>query len=135
MHHFHLLDVRGTIRATLKLFKESPDKYELLSPLGIATRIHYDLQDYESDLKAGYINISQEDCTQFGIDSGNIRNTSHPSVQKWFQHQANKGMKLLDEHHRNLSLADFSLLTRTTLPLVYELPAKKFFNKVLSSVN
>ena len=132
MHHFHLLAVRGTIRATLKLFKESPDKYELLSPLGIATRIYYDLQDYKADLEAGYINISREDCFKFDIQPEAIRFRSHPTVQNWFRHQASKGMLFLEEHHENLKLANFSWLTRVALPLVYEYPARNFFKNVLA---
>ncbi|TRX71947.1 hypothetical protein [Carboxylicivirga sp. M1479] len=132
LHHFHIMDVRGTIKATLKLFKEEPDKYTLLQPLGLATRIHYDLQDYESDLEAGYVNISKEDCERFGIRPDYIRDRSHPSVQAWFVHQANKGLKLINEHHENMKKADFSYLTKCTLPVVYEWPAKKFLMDVLN---
>ncbi|WP_289054888.1 hypothetical protein [Carboxylicivirga marina] len=131
MWHFHILDVRGTIKATLKLFNEASEKYELLSPLGIATRIHYDLQDFETDFEAGYINITQEDCNRFGIDLDIIKDPSHPAIKKWFVHQANKGMQLIEEHHKNLKKAHFSLLTRCTLPVVYEWPARKYFKKTL----
>jgi len=131
MLHFHLMDVRGTIKATLKLFNESPEKYELLSALGIATRIHYDLQDFETDLEVGYINITQEDCKRFGIDLSIIKDPAHPAIRNWFIHQANKGMQLIKEHHGNLKKAHFSMLTRCTLPVVYEWPAKKYFKKIL----
>jgi len=132
MLHFHTMDVRGTIKATLKLFNEEPDKYKLLEPLGIATRIHYDLQDYDSDLEAGYVNITKEDCERFGISMDIIRDRSHPSVQAWFIHQANKGLKLIEAHHKNMLEADFSWLTRWTLPVIYEWPAKKFYTDVLN---
>ena len=59
--HFHLLDIRGTIKATLKIFKEDPEKYQILEPLGVACRYQYDIEDINSDLAAGYVNIPKED--------------------------------------------------------------------------
>lgn len=133
MHHFHLMDIRGTIKATLKLFKEDPNKYNLLEPLGIATRYQFDLEDFEADIKAGYINITEEECQKFSINKEHL-DLNNPSIKNWFIYRATHGLSLLEEHHKRLSKANFSFLTRITFPIVYELPAKKLFKKVLKEL-
>lgn len=62
--HFYLMDIRGTVRATLKIFNEDPDKYVILKPLGLACRFQSNIEDYEEDLKAGYINIQKQYGTE-----------------------------------------------------------------------
>lgn len=131
MHHFHLMDVRGTIKATLKIFKEDPEKYKLLKSLGIATRYQFDLEDFEADIKAGYVNITKEECLLFGIDKEDLQNSQSEGIKKWFKYRAEQGLTLLKEHRQSLPEGKFSMLTRATFPLVYEFPARKFFNKVL----
>ena len=131
MHHFHLLDIRGTIRATLKVFKDDPDKYELLEPLGVACRYQYDIEDIEADLAAGYVNISKEDCTQFHILEEDLIAPLSLKIKKWMHQRAKDGLELLKEHHRRLHLGHFSLLERWTFLLVYEFPARKVFKKIL----
>lgn len=133
MHHFHLMDIRGTIKATLKLYKENPNKYHLLEPLGIATRYQFDLEDFEADIKAGYINITEEECQKFSINKEAL-NINNPSVKDWFRHRAKLGLSLLEEHQRRLSEGKFSFLTRITFPIVYELPARKLFKKILKEL-
>lgn len=132
MHHFHLMDIRGTIRATLKIFKDAPDKYELLEPLGVACRYQYDIEDIEADLTAGYVNISQEDCLQFNISKEDLSDPSSLKIKKWLRQRAEDGMQLLDEHHNRLQQGDFSLLARMAFSIVYEFPAKKVFKKYIS---
>jgi len=132
MHHFHMLDIRGTIRATLKVFKEDPDKYKILEPLGIASRYQFDLEDFEADIAAGYVNISKEECNRFGITQEDFHNVSSPKIKKWSRQRAEEGMALLAEHHKRLPEGKFSLLARTTFPLVYEFPARKVFRQILS---
>lgn len=131
MRHFHLMDVRGTIKATLKIFKEDPKKYKLLKPLGIATRYQFDLEDFEADIKAGYVNITKEECLLFGIETADLHNSQSSGIKKWFKYRAQQGLNLLEEHHQRLLEGRFSLLTRATFPIVYEFPARKFFKKVL----
>ncbi len=133
MHHFHLMDIRGTIKATLKLYKEDPNKYNLLEPLGIATRYQFDLEDFEADIKAGYINITQEECQNFSINKEDL-SLNNPSIKNWFRYRAELGLSLLEEHHKRLSEGKFSFLTRITFPIVYELPARKLFKKVLKDL-
>jgi hypothetical protein len=131
-HHFHLLDIRGTIRATLKVFKDDPDKYKILEPLGNACRHQYDIEDFEADISAGYINISVEDCEQFGIQQGNFASASSPNIQSWLRHHAGEGMALLAEHHRIMPQGKFSLLEKAVFKVVYEIPARNTFLKMLS---
>ncbi|MFD2892769.1 hypothetical protein ACFS5J_12175 [Flavobacterium chuncheonense] len=131
-HHFHLLDIRGTIRATLKVFKDDPDKYELLEPLGVACRYQYDIEDIEADLAAGYVNISQEDCEQFDIQKEDLNNPTSLKIKNWVYQRAKDGMKLLKEHHQKLHEGHFTLFEKWTFLLVYEIPAKKVFKKIIS---
>jgi hypothetical protein len=59
-HHFHMLDITGTVKATLKVFGEDPGFSPKLEPLGLASRLYYDLRDLSADLAAGYVNFSIE---------------------------------------------------------------------------
>lgn len=131
-HHFHLLDIRGTIRATLKVFKDDPDKYLILEPLGIACRYQYDIEDIEADLAAGYVNIPQEDCEELGIEKADLMHASSPKIQEWLYNHAQEGMELLEKHRRLLPEGNFSLFEKLTFYLVYELPARKVFKKFIS---
>jgi len=132
MHHFHLLDIKGTIRATLKVFKDDPDKYLLLEPLGTACRYQYDIEDIKADLEAGYVNISKEDCKEFNILREDLNNPSSLKLKNWACHRAKQGLELIKEHHRNLDKGNFSSLEKWTFKLVYELPAKKVFKNIIA---
>jgi len=132
MHHFHLLDIRGTIKATLKVFKDDPEKYILLEPLGVACRHQYDIEDINADLAAGYVNITQEDCRQFNISLEDLNSPVSLKIKKWLRHKAEIGMKLLDEHHKKLPEGNFSQLEKWAFALVYEIPAKKAFKQIIS---
>ena len=132
MHHFHKLDIRGTIRATLKIFKEDPDKYQILEPLGIACRYQYDIEDFQSDISSGYVNITEEECENFKIGRKDLNNLSSIKLKLWCRYRANKGLELLKEHHRLLPEGKFNVLSRATFPLVYEFPARRLFKGILS---
>ncbi len=132
MFHFHSLDVKGTIRATLKVFNEDPTKYKILESLGIASRYQYDLEDFETDIKSGYINISKEECQLFEIHINDLQNINSIAIKKWLRFRAEQGLALLEEHQGKLSEGKFSLLARLALLFVYELPARKCFRKILS---
>ncbi|MCP4978384.1 MAG: class 1 isoprenoid biosynthesis enzyme [Maribacter sp.] len=132
MHHFHLLDIRGTIKATLKVFKDDPEKYKILEPLGVACRYQYDLEDIETDLAAGYVNISQEECAQLNIVKEDLNDPSSLKIERWSRNRAKDGIKLLEEHHRRLPKGNFSWLERWTFRLVYEYPARKVFKRIIS---
>jgi hypothetical protein len=130
-YHFHLLDIRGTIRATLKVFKDDPKKYRILEPLGIACRHQFDLEDFEADVAAGYINISFEECERFGIKQEDLSCSTLTNIKSWQCHHAREGMALLMEHHRVMPQGKFTLLERAVFKVVYEIPAKKVFLKFL----
>jgi hypothetical protein len=129
--HFYILDIRGTIRATLKVFKDDPDKFKLLEPLGTACRNQYNIEDFDADLSAGYVNISQEDCDRFEITLDDLHSMS-PKVNPWLRHHAEEGMALLAEHHRIMPQGNFSRLERLVFKVVYEIPARQAFLKILS---
>lgn len=131
-YHFHLLDIRGTIRATLKVFNDDPDKYKILEPLGIACRHQFDIEDFEADIAAGYINISKEDCERFGIKKEDFTGKYSSGVKLWLKNHAKEGMNLIFEHHKIMPQGKFSLLERMTFKIVYEIPAMKVFLKMLS---
>jgi hypothetical protein len=131
-HHFHLLDIRGTIRATLKIFKDDPGKYRMLEPLGTACRYQYDIEDFDSDIKAGYVNISAEEHERFGIKPQDLYQKSSPGIRLWLHHHAKDGMALLSEHHRIMPQGKFSLFERLVFRLVYENPARKVFKGILA---
>lgn len=130
-HHFHLLDVKGTIRAALKVFGEDPENYDRLEPLGLASRIYYNLRDYDEDSEAGFVNIPREDCVRLKINPNDLESRVSPSVQNWFREQATKGVELLDIHNRKMSNGSLGFLAKVTLPLVYERPARRYFETIL----
>ena len=132
-YHFHLLDIKGTIRATLKVFKDNPEKYLILEPLGVACRHQFDIEDFDADIAAGYVNISKEDCNRFEIKLDDLDKSSLPNVQSWLCHHAKEGMDLLAEHHKVMPQGKFSLFEKLTFKFVYENPARKTFLKVLSA--
>jgi len=131
MHHFHILDIRGTIKATLKVFNENPEKYLLLEPLGMASRYQYDLEDFEADIEAGYVNITIEECLRFGILHEDLQDKDSPGIEKWFRYRSKKGLALLEEHAQRLPEGNFSILARATFPLVYRNPARNVFRNIL----
>lgn len=131
-YHFDLLDIRGTIQATLKVFGEDPLKYPILEPLGLACRKYYNLRDYNEDIKAGLINISAEDCQRFCITPLNLENRVSKEVQNWFKDQSIQGLNLLKKHKETISYGNFGLLARATFPIIYENSARKYFENVLS---
>lgn len=132
IYHFHLLDIRGTIRATLKIFKDGPEKYTILEPLGVACRHQYDIEDFETDIAAGYVNISKEDFVRFGIKKEDLQNSSSPNIRAWLQHHSEEGISLLEKHRKNMPRGKFSILEKMVFRIVYENPARKVFLKILS---
>lgn len=133
-YHFHLLDIRGTIRATLKIFKDDPNKYLLLEPLGKACRYEYDIEDIESDLEAGYVNISAEDCIRLAITAEDLRNSSSVKIRKWLYQHALQGLDLLEQHRENLAIGNFTRFERLVFRYVYEKPARHCFLKTLYEI-
>ena len=132
--HFHQLDIKGTIKATLKIFGEDPDKYEVLEPLGTACRYHYDIEDFKDDIAAGYINIPKEEMDELGISLNDILTYNSSKLELWLYKHAREGIQLLNRHTENMKEVDFSLLSRATFPLVYKWPAQKIFLQTISGI-
>jgi hypothetical protein len=134
-HHFHLLDIRGTIRATLKIFNDDPEKFMLLEPLGVACRYQYDIEDIEADLAVGYVNIAKEECDKFNINEADLKNGLPTGVKHWLGYHSKNGLLLLSKHHQNLPKGNFSVLEKLVFNVVYEKPARLTFNKILNSTS
>lgn len=130
--HFHQMDIRGTIRATLKIFKDDPNKYPILEPLGLACRYQYDIEDIAADLAAGYVNLSQEEVVALGIPAEELRDPNSPGVRRWLLNHAREGLRLLGEHDSRVASGNFSRLARATFPPVYAWPARKVFRAILT---
>ena len=129
--HFHKMDIRGTIQATLKIFGDDPNQYPLLEPLGVACRYQYDIEDVTTDLAAGYVNITREEMDTLGIRLEELRDPASHGVRRWIQKHAREGMQLLEEHKAKVTQGRFSTLARATFPVVYGWPARKVFQKTL----
>jgi hypothetical protein len=130
-HHFHLLDIRGTIGACLKLAREKEVQHTDLQPLGDASRIYYTLRDFDDDIRAGFNNVPSEDAGSIGISDTEVRDSSSRGVQKWFQQEAKRGMGMLDDHRKEIPKMPLRRLTKAALWWIYERPAKHFFQHVL----
>lgn len=126
--HFYELDIRGTVKGALKIFGEKED-YEKIKPLGIASRIYYNLRDYREDIEKGYVNISEEECNRFGITKNKLEDITCKEIQNWMREQAKTGKELIKNY--NGIKKDLKILTRITLKIVYEMPATKFFEKIM----
>lgn len=131
-HHFHLLDIRGTIRATLKVFNDDPDKYPVMEPLGTACRHQYDIEDIETDLAVGYVNICKEECELYDIKEEDFHTANSQKISSWLKFHAEEGIALLKKHRENLSQEKFSFFEKLVFSYVYENPARKTFEKILS---
>jgi len=129
--HFFNLDIRGTIKASLKVYGEDPEKFLFLKSLGDACRYFYTVRDYEDDISAGYVNISAEDCERFNISKLNLDDKLSLGVYLWKKSKARQGIIKLEQHNKLISGADFGWMARWTFPLVYAGPARKCFEKIL----
>lgn len=130
-HHFHLLDIRGTIGACLKLAQEKAVQYTDLQPLGDASRIHYTLQDFDDDIRVGFNNIPIEDAEALGISNEDLKDSSSKGVREWFHQEAQRGMGMLQDHHKQIPRMPLRFLTKAALWWIFERPAKSFFQQVL----
>ena len=130
--HSYLLDIKGTIKATLKIFNEDPNKCDSLKPIGYASKIYYNLRDYEEDISCGIVNISSEDFKKFGIGLRDSTDINSKPVQEWIRSQAEEGLGYIEEHRKSLKKEKFNILSHLALKIVYEMPAKSYFRKILS---
>ncbi len=114
--HFFDLDIEGTTGLTLFLFGLADSEYNttLLRPLGLGTRISYNVKDFSSDIRAGLCNITQEDAERLGITTKSLRSvlglgeniSQYPeNIKVWLREQITRGRKLLDGHKASPTLS------------------------------
>lgn len=128
-------DITGTIRGSLMVFGDNPDRAHLLTPIGKATRIYYSLRDYEADIEKGYVNIPRESVDVHGITAQDLRNRFSPPVDAWFREEASEGLRLLDQQRETLGRERFGLRGRFALKYAYEKPTRKYLEAVLRGEN
>lgn len=120
---------------SLKLFREDPEKFEHLKPLGDASRIYYTLRDLHDEVARGQINIPQEDCEEFGVDYGDIINVAKGemsrAVKDWMCMESERGIGLFAEHERHVPTVPFYRLGSMTLTVVYLWLAGRYLMKTL----
>jgi hypothetical protein len=129
-HHFDLLDIRGTARIMLKIFHEDVSKYRLVEPLGVASRMYYNMRDFSQDIQAGLVNVTAEDFGRLGLSRADLH-TGSPKIQRWFVEQSTCGLELLAQHDMNVKEGDFGWRSKVAFPLFYGSQAKKYFTTTL----
>lgn len=126
-------DITGTIRGSLMVFGDDPEKAELLTPLGRATRKFYTLRDHEEDTRAGFVNIPSETMAMFGVTLDDLRDRFNPRARMWFHEEAQEGLRLLEEHEQMMRRERFAWRGRLVLPIAYVKPARSYLTAVLSN--
>jgi hypothetical protein len=127
-------DAIGTTVAELKIFGEPARYWSRLQPLAEAAQTGYTINDYDTDvLRDGLCNISAEDKESFGISDAALRDPNSPAVQRWLQHQAQRGQMLLNQHQENMKSMSLRRLTRFTLERAYAIPAQEVFDRVMKN--
>ena len=126
-HHFHMLDILGTVGLWLIILRENWGSFRMLAKLGEAVRIFYNLRDLAEDMRANLCNIPAEDMRRFSIYVPDISSSkaldewlnSEP-VRAWRAEEARRGMRLFRSYtdiKRHLGLHAF---TRTILSFMFE---------------
>lgn len=128
-------DITGTIRGSLMVFGDDPDRADLIVPLGKATRTYYTLRDYLADIKAGFVNIPAEAMVAHGITANDLPNRFSQPVQDWFREEAKAGLGLLDQHSEMMGRERFGWRGRVALTFAYEKPTRRYLKGVLAGKN
>lgn len=126
-------DITATIRGSLMVFGDDPEKACLLTPLGKAARKFYSLRDYEADIAAGFVNIPRESVDTHGITRDDLPDRFSPPVRAWFHEEALSGLQLLDEHAGIMKRERFNWRGRLTLPIAYVNPTKHILKGFLQT--
>jgi len=88
-------------------FKDSEHNMKMLTPLGQATRVSYNIQDFYDDIRAGLCNIPEEDAKRLGIGQVDFAKVlevkenylQYPkNIQAWIGEQIVRGRELLKRH-------------------------------------
>src|SRR3989344_558500 len=125
-------DITGSIRGSLMVFGDDPDKAQLLMPLGKAVRAFYTLRDYDPDIAAGFVNIPREAIEQYEITPEDLPHRFSPSVRAWFHAEAALGLQRINQHNIMMKRQKFRLRGKLVLPIAYIKPAKSCFEAVLA---
>lgn len=128
--HFYRCDIQGTGMGALKIFGEDPTMYKFVVPLGIASRIHDNLSDFEKDVRAGCINIPQEDYDRLGMTLEDIRDVNSLKVRVWFAEQVEKARILLEKDRVLFPQGGFSPLGSLFVHLYIRRPAVRYFRNL-----
>ncbi|MBI2029863.1 hypothetical protein HYT02_05585 [Candidatus Gottesmanbacteria bacterium] len=128
--HFYQCDIEGTGKGALKIFGEDPRKYKLVEPLGIASRIHDNLSDYQKDIDAGYINVSQEDVNQFQMTPEDIKDVNSDKVRAWFAKEKRRAWDLLEQDRQLFPQGRFGKRGRVFVDLYFRRPAVRYLNSL-----
>lgn len=131
--YFYKCDIVGTIAGALPLFGESTGKWPYLYDSGQAVRIYYNLRDFEDDIDAGLVNISEEDMQRFGITNSDLYNIENAPLKAWFTDQAEQGLALLEKGTKTMKEAGLKPMGRHLVNFYHGRPARKFFKTVLQS--
>jgi phytoene/squalene synthetase len=130
--YFYKCDIAGTAMGTLALFGEDSRMWPSVYDTGRAVRIYYNLRDFDHDIAAGLVNVSQEDCEHFGIGTNDLHDIKSPSIQSWFTAQANHGLDLLETGGQTMRGAGFGRLGVEFVHLYHERPARKFLESIVA---
>lgn len=130
-HAYDTCDITGTIRGSLMVFGDDPERAQLLMPLGRAVRKYYTLRDYETDIAAGLVNIPKESFEMHKITEEDLPDRFSPSVRAWFHDEASAGLELLDQHRKIMDIEKFSLRGRLALSLAYTKATTAYLKAVL----
>lgn len=130
-HHFHLLDIRGTVGGCLAVTREPLDSWQLIEPLGVATRIRYNVRDLDEDLRARLCNIPLEDIERFRIR--NVLDTTSVEMCNWKRMEALRGLDLLDMYRERKHELSLHFFTNTVLRRAYEQPATRYLKEASTS--
>jgi len=131
-HHFHLLDIRGTITLWLIILRERTEVSDALALLGEAIRIYYNIRDLEEDMRARLCNIPREAFAEFGIpvphnlSPEGVRMWCRlPQVQAWCAAEKRRGWMLFTMYRGQKSALGLHPFTRGVLTGLFEISATK----------
>ncbi|MCD5380399.1 hypothetical protein LR004_00575 [Candidatus Gracilibacteria bacterium] len=115
--NFYKLDIEGTIGGmAIILDFDYNDTIKKLEPLGIASRIAYNLQDLTDDIRKNLCTITKENITIFGITEDDIEYISGfdkiwdvdnipKSIQNYINDQINNIQLQLNNHNKEFSIS------------------------------
>ena len=127
-HHFHILDIRGTVGLWLILLRERSDAFPALGHLGEAARIYYNIRDLREDMRARLCNIPRESFETFAIpmphdfsDHALAEWCALPQVRAWRIAEARQGARLFNEYLNQKATLQLHVFTNGILKGLFEI--------------